>query len=192
MSVHLPDVYSVLPNIGMYSWCGTARDALSWRVSSVDMALAGRPAAPSHSLPACKADLQLLLSSTSMCPRWEMAGIGKHEASDPFGLFFQLCAGSSTVPDILVQGMGICCGMAPFPNSRTGSCPASQQLIPRPWRAPDQPGEPWGARLCSLPLLSADCRQILQNYTVKPDGALTEQANMATDQICTLMDYTQP
>lgn len=135
-----------------------------------------------------KADLQLLLSSTSTCHWWEMAAVGKHEASDPFGPFSSsmLPAAQSLIFWSRTRGSAAA-WLAPFPNSQTGSCPASQQLVPRPGGAAGQRG----VRLCSLLLLSVERRQILQNCTVKPDGAVTEQANMATDQICTLMDYTQ-
>ena len=144
--------------------------------------------------PSClKADLQLLPSSTSTCLRWETAGTGKREASNPFGLFSSsvLAAAQSLMFWCRTRGSAAA-WLTLFPSSWAGSCSAFQQLIPHPGGAPGQPGEPWGARLRSLLLLSAECRHILQTYTVKPDGAVTEQANMATDQICTLMNYTQP
>lgn len=109
---------------------------------------------PRRSIP--KADLQLLLSSTSACHWWEMAAAGKHEASDPFGLFSSsmLPAAQSLIFWSRTRGSAAA-WLAPFPNSQTGSCPASQQLVPRPGGGPGQPGSE--ALLPAAAAAAAEC-----------------------------------
>lgn len=145
---YLPDARPVLPN-WLMMWHSSGHSLLMWVLGRHGL---GRTPHPTALLP----DLQLLLSSTSTCHRWETAGTGKCEASDPSALFFQLRAGSSTVLDILVQDKGICCGTArSFPRQLGRVLPSLAAARPSPGRSSRAAGEPRAARLRSPPLPGA-------------------------------------